>query len=240
MGSTYAKGVLMESDRVIDTVTVSSGIYPKQTAIEIYRKFAGDKKIRTVATGYGRAVVDFADKKITEITCHAKGAHFLNPEIRSVIDIGGQDCKAIALDRDGTVLDFIMNDKCAAGTGKFVEMMMKTLGKELRELDFVIRDANPVKITSMCAVFAESEIISLLSKGEEPKNIAAGVVSSVISRMSLLSSRLSLEGPVFFSGGLAQCPVIRVQMEDALKKTVYSHEYSQLVGAIGAAVMAQK
>lgn len=197
----------------------------------------------TVTTGYGRGVIQAGDKSITEITCHAKGAHFLYPQVRTVIDIGGQDSKVILLDPSGgQVKDFLMNDKCAAGTGRFLEMTMSRVGSDIASIDTFVEGAEPVTINSMCAVFAESEIIGLLAQETPPGSIALGCIYSICRRTAIFAQKLAPEHPkVFFSGGLAQSQVVREVLARYLGvESVTAHPLCQYNGAIGAAVLGWK
>ena len=164
---------------------------------------------RVVATGYGRVAVDFADHVITEITCHARGGRELAHGDCAVIDVGGQDTKVIMVEH-GMVVDFLMNDKCAAGTGRFLEMTMSRVGSDIASIDTFVEGAEPVTINSMCAVFAESEIIGLLAQETPPGSIALGCIYSICRRTAIFAQKLAPEHPkVFFSGGLAQSQVVR-------------------------------
>lgn len=190
-----------------------------------------------ISTGYGRDTVKFADKKVTEITCHAKGAIHLNSDIRTVIDVGGQDSKAIAVTSAGKVKEFIMNDKCAAGTGRFLQVMSQVLGTKVNELELLANSGKPVEINSMCAVFAESEVVGLLGRGFSPEDIAGGVLHSISSKIIHLTGKIALESPILFTGGVASNEYIRKLLADRLKSEVISHEKSQFAGAIGAALI---
>lgn len=181
-----------------------------------------------------------ADKKITEITCHARGAAWLDPSIRVVIDIGGQDCKAILLNEQRQVADFLMNDKCAAGTGRFIEMMMRTLDAPLDSIDTFVQGKKPASISSMCTVFAESEIVSLLAEGEDAGNIALGMIHAICKRTSFFAQKMNLEGKVFFTGGLSKYEIFRKTLEEYLQLEVHTHQMAQYAGAIGAAVIASE
>jgi len=238
-GSTTTKGVVMHGDQIVDWLIVPTSYNPKQTIIDVYQRLKDGREAYVVTTGYGRQLLDTADHSVTEITCHAKGAGYFCPESRAVVDIGGQDSKAIALDSLHLVNDFLMNDKCAAGTGRFMEVMMRTLHQDLADLDAFISGHEPVSINSMCTVFAESEIISLLSRGESPNAIAMGVVDSICKRTAIFAKRLSLGGTVFFSGGLSQSDVVRTTLEKHLGCRVVTHEKAQFAGAIGAALSAK-
>ena len=166
-GSTTTKGALFDGEKVVRTAILPTSANPKESIGRLYQMLYNQDVAYTVSTGYGRELLDQADKQITEITCHARGAAFLNPNVRAVVDIGGQDCKAILLDNGLNVVDFIMNDKCAAGTGRFIEVMMRILEEDINNIDQFVQGHQPINITSMCTVFAESEIVSLLAKGAD-------------------------------------------------------------------------
>ena len=210
---------------------------PAQRMREIYDKLMRPEVGCVVTTGYGRELLPEADRRVTEITCHARGAKYLCGPAGGLIDIGGQDSKAILLDEKGGVRDFLMNDKCAAGTGRFIEMMCRILECSGDELDSFVQRGQPVEITSMCTVFAESEIISLLAQGADRESIALGVVRSICRRTATFASKLAISGNVFFSGGLARFEVFRRNLEDAMGLPVVTHAQSQLCGAIGAAII---
>ncbi len=236
-GSTTTKGVLFDGTSVVRQVLVPTSANPRESIQNVYRELYGEDVGYTVSTGYGRDLLEKADKKVTEITCHARGAAWLNPGIGAVVDIGGQDCKAILLDRDLNVVDFLMNDKCAAGTGRFIEVMMRTLEESLENIDDFVKDRNPVNITSMCTVFAESEIVSLLARGEAPGDIALGTIHSICRRTAFFAQKMKLDGDVFFTGGLAKFHIFKETLEAYLKRPVHTHPLSQFAGAIGAAVI---
>lgn len=194
-----------------------------------------------VATGYGRIDAPFAHRQITEIACHAKGAHFEFPETRMVIDIGGQDSKVMRLDKDGEVRDFIMNDKCAAGTGKFLEVISKVLEVEIEELgELSLRALKPVKISSMCTVFAESEVISLIAEGcllrEE---IASGIHYAIIERVLSSAQKLGVVDPIIISGGVANNKGVLHALRNKLGLSINTPSQPQITGALGAALIAQ-
>jgi predicted CoA-substrate-specific enzyme activase len=194
---------------------------------------------KIVSTGYGRAGVEGAHKTITEITCHAAGVHYSSPHIRSIIDIGGQDSKSILLDDKGRVKDFVMNDKCAAGTGRFLEVMARALQVDLEEFgDMSLRAENPGKISSLCTVFAESEVISLISKGESRENIIAGIHESIATRISAMANRVGVKPPLMMTGGVAKNIGVVRALEKKLNMEIEVLESAQVMGAIGAAVLA--
>ena len=210
---------------LLDTVLSSAGLARRDVS-------------RVVATGYGRVSLDFADSTITEITCHARGVHRHTPEARTVIDIGGQDSKLLRLEPDGRVRDFVVNDRCAAGTGRFLEVVAGRFGVELGELGHMAaRAGEPAAISSMCVVFAESEIIGLLAAGESPENIVAGVQASIASRIAAMAGP-RVEEPVVFTGGVALVPGMEAALSSSLGRPVVPAPQPQLTGALGAALFA--
>ncbi len=240
-GSTTTKGVLMEDDVIVNQALVLTAGNPKKAMNDILETLGYNNDTRLVTTGYGRKLVE-ADKCVTEITCHAKGARFLNPNITSIIDIGGQDSKAIKLDSFGQVEEFNMNDKCAAGTGRFVEVLMRILGEDIDQLDDFVQGAKPIKINSMCTVFAETEVISLTAKGEEREDIALGVLHSICHRIHGQYLKISPKSDelIFFSGGLSSSESMKNILEDFTKRQLTTHSLAQYTGAIGAARMIKK
>ena len=191
-----------------------------------------------VATGYGRVCVDYADKNVTEITCHGRGAWALFQKNCTVIDVGGQDTKIITV-RDGQVQDFLMNDKCAAGTGKFIEVMAARLGASLEEFYDLAGRGTPLPISAMCTVFAESEVISHIGSGKSREDIAAGVIHSVASRVANLCTRHGLSGDVVLTGGLSQTPLFLSVLSDKLGRKIMAHPMGRYAGALGAALSAK-
>ncbi|MBM4311019.1 MAG: 2-hydroxyglutaryl-CoA dehydratase [Deltaproteobacteria bacterium] len=242
IGSVATKSVVYNG-AIAASVIIPTGWSPRESsrlALQMALEQCGasrDSLRAIVATGYGRVSADFADRAITEITCHARGAHSLNHEIRTVIDIGGQDSKVIQLDEDGHVADFIMNDKCAAGTGRFLEVMARILGTEVAEFDALASHADPAPISSMCTVFAESEVISLLARGVPREAIARGVLDSIASRAVALLGRLGTRGAIAFTGGLSHSRVLRAIMEEHIGEPLFTSPASQLAGALGGALI---
>ena len=197
--------------------------------------------VRIVTTGYGRAYIDSGDDSITEITCHAKGAHYLNPNVRTIIDIGGQDIKAISIDEHGAVTNFLMNDKCAAGTGRFLEMMARTLGLSLEEMSVKgLEWKENIVISSMCTVFAESEVVSLVAQNKNVADIIHGLNVSVASKVGALAARLGKKNPgeYMMTGGVAKNQGIINALEEKLGAKLYICDEAQLCGALGAALFA--
>ena len=193
---------------------------------------------RVVATGYGRNQITFADTSVTEITCHAKGVRRLASDARTIVEIGGQDSKLIRLDRSGLVRDFAMNDRCAAGTGRFLEVVATRLGTDLDGLGRMARKSlRPAPISSMCVVFAETEIVGLLATGADPADIVAGVEASIAKRVVAMAGR-NLDEPVYFTGGVALVPGMAEALAQALGRAVKVAQDPQYTGAVGAALIA--
>ncbi len=243
-GSVATKGVLFDGSNIIKKIIIPTGWSPKCASFEVYNKLTKDieksdiKKV--IGTGYGRVSMDFVDKKVTEITCHAKGIHFLNNNIKTILDIGGQDSKVINLDNDGNVSNFIMNDKCAAGTGRFLQVTSNLLGTDVDSIDDLAKGAKPEIISSMCTVFAESEIISLLAKSVSKESIAAGILQSIANRSKSMLSRIDILDEIAFTGGVAKCSVLVNMIEESLNKKIYIAEDTQIIGALGAAIIGYK
>ena len=241
IGSSAAKAVVMNEGEVVRTLVLNTELNSIKTSEEIYEAFKNEgitkENARYVATGYGRISVPYADDVITEITCHGKGAAFLFHEDGTVIDIGGQDTKGISL-KKGRVMKFIMNDKCSAGTGKFLEVMTNRLGLTQNELSELARKGNPITISSMCTVFAESEVISLIGKGTPREDIAYGVIESVVTKVVQLISQVPAE-QYFLTGGLCEDEYIIERLVKALGAPVSSAPLARYAGAVGAALMAE-
>ena len=244
-GSTSTDVIILDQDgKIKSTMIIPTGggaMMSAEKSLDLAIEKAGIKKeeiVRIDTTGYGRSYIDSGDDSITEITCHAKGANYLNPNVRTIIDIGGQDIKAISIDGQGAVKNFLMNDKCAAGTGRFLEMMAKTLGLSLEEMSVKgLEWKHNIVISSMCTVFAESEVISLIGKGTPREDIAYGVIESVVTKVVQLISQV--EGDQYFlTGGLCEDPYILERLSLALHAPVESVPLARYAGAIGAALTA--
>lgn len=241
-GSVATKAVIFNGE-IIKKVIIPTGWSPKEAAKDAIDTLIKETNIskyevkRIIGTGYGRISMPFADKTVTEITCHGRGAHFLNNNVKTILDIGGQDSKVISLDDNGNVVDFAMNDKCAAGTGRFLQVMANVLGLDVSELDKFTNNIDPEPITSMCTVFAESEVISLLAKGVPKERIASGIIHSIANRGTSILSKVNISDVVAFTGGVAKSKVIKKVIETKIKKTLYAPLDSQIVGALGAAVI---
>ena len=238
-GSTTTKGVLFSADQLVARYLIPTAGNPRGAmtkVVDYFKDQHGLSQVKLVTTGYGRKLIP-ADLVVTEITCHGKGAEYLLPGVTQVIDIGGQDCKAIQLNGKGSVTEFSMNDRCAAGTGRFVEVMMRTLGEEIADLDTFVQAATPITINSMCTVFAESEVISLISKGEERADIALGVLHSIAQRISSQYSKLRPKRgeTILLTGGLSKSTAFSEVLAHYVLAPVQTDELSQFAGAIGAA-----
>ncbi len=242
IGSSAAKAVVVKDGAIVKTMLLSTGFSSRKTADEIYEALERDgitkENATYVATGYGRISVPYADRSVTEITCHGKGAWYLFGKNGTVIDIGGQDTKGIAL-KNGRVMKFVMNDKCSAGTGKFLEIMTNRLGLTQSELSEMAEKGNPITISSMCTVFAESEVISLIGKGTPREDIANGVIESVVNKVVSLITQVPGE-QYFLTGGLCEETYILDRLAHALGASVESTPMARFAGAIGAAIMAEE
>lgn len=240
-GSVATKGVLFDGEKIVKKIIVPTGWSPMTTANEVYEKLkegiSEDEIKKVVGTGYGRGVMDFADKKVTEITCHSKGIHFINNDVRTILDIGGQDSKVINLDEDGNVVNFLMNDKCAAGTGRFLEVTSNILGSDITKIDDLAKGNNPVNISSMCTVFAESEIVSLLAQNVPTGEVAAGILKSIANKSTSMLSRGEIVDKVAFTGGLAKSSELVRMVSEIIGKEIFLAEDTQIIGALGAAVI---
>lgn len=240
IGSTASKVAVINDKTLIECFNFPTGWNSKETAQEIYRRLEEKSytdDMKCVATGYGRICVDYADKIVTEITCHGRGAYFLFGKDCTVIDVGGQDTKIISLE-NGQVKDFLMNDKCAAGTGKFIEIMANRLGMTFEELHETAKKGLPLSISSMCTVFAESEVISYIGAGEKREDIATGVINSVAERVANLGKRHGITGEIFLTGGLSQMEYFKNLLSEKLYKEITTHRLARYAGAIGAALTA--
>ncbi|CAM4230660.1 putative 2-hydroxyacyl-CoA dehydratase activator YjiL [Citrobacter portucalensis] len=241
-GSTATKGILLESNVIRRRFLCPTPFRPAEAIAQAWETLQAGLDVRPflTLTGYGRQLVDYADKQVTEISCHGLGARFLAPGTRTVIDIGGQDSKVIQLDDDGNLSDFLMNDKCAAGTGRFLEVISRTLGASVEQLDAITAGVEPHAITSMCTVFAESEVISLRSAGVAPETILAGVINAMARRSANFIGRLSGQAPLLFTGGVSHCHAFARMLEGHIGIPVHTHPDAQFAGAIGAALIGQR
>lgn len=242
IGSTATKTVLLNDNKMICHFAMPTGWSSKETAANVAAKLEQDgyalSDMRIVATGYGRIAVPYATKTVTEITCHGRGGYALLGEDCTVIDIGGQDTKVITV-KNGMPSDFLMNDKCSAGTGKFLEIMANRLGVDMAELFALARAGKPLAISSMCTVFAESEVISHIGAGERREDIAAGVVDSVVAKVAGLCARHAMSGKLLLTGGLCDSAYLVQKLSEKLGQPVHTHPLGRFAGAIGAALCAR-
>jgi (R)-2-hydroxyacyl-CoA dehydratese activating ATPase len=245
-GSRAIKAVLFDTGRskILASGLADQGVAQERLATELFERLLRDAGLErsqisgVVATGYGRNAIRFADTTITEITCHARGVHQLAPDARTIIEIGGQDSKVIALEDGGRVRDFAMNDRCAAGTGRFLEMVASRLNMNWDQLAELGRQSQaPALISNTCVVFAETEIIGLLAAGKPLPDVVAGVQNAIATRVSGLAGRLA-SPPVYFTGGVALQPGMARALEEVLSCPVRVAPQPQFTGALGAAVLA--
>ena len=250
-GSTYTKCVILdENGKMAANVTLRSRINAVLSAqealdraIEQVEGLESAKDLAyLVGTGYGRNKVPFADENISEISCHAMGVHVADSSVRAIIDIGGQDVKGISVDTDGTVLNFAMNDRCAAGTGRFFEAMARAFEMELEEFSkLALKAKNVIPITSQCTVFAESEVISLVGEGKPIEEIAAGIELSVAKRCFVMAKKAGAVDKITLTGGCAKNEGLKDAIEKVLKLKVIELQIDpQLMGALGAAEFARQ
>lgn len=247
IGSIATKTVIMEDEKVVISNIIRTGAHSKDSAVKSLNMALSEARLHrddldyVVSTGYGRAKLEYADKCVTEITCHGIGASYLFPGTKTVIDIGGQDTKTIKLDDKGEILDFIMNDKCAAGTGRFLEVMANALEIELDKLGGVsLLAKNEVEISSMCTVFAESEVVSLIAEGCPKRDIAKGLHNSVAERVLSMAGKTGIREPVVLSGGVIKNIGVVIAIKNRLGLDVNIPGEPQITGALGAAVLASR
>ncbi|MBM3700533.1 MAG: 2-hydroxyglutaryl-CoA dehydratase [Actinobacteria bacterium] len=249
VGSVSAEAVILDKNndkkKICAYIIAPTGGDSKEAALSVFNsalKKAGlqQQQIESVvATGYGRQNIPFANKNITEITCHARGVVDFFPQTRTVIDIGGQDSKVIKLDAGGNPLDFLMNDKCAAGTGRFLEVMSKALDINLENFSEIFKKTkDKVDISSTCTVFAESEIVSLIGHGADKNKIIKGLVYSITNRIISMVERIGLEEPVCMTGGVAKNMAVVEALSEKLEVKIYVPSEPQITGALGAAILA--
>ena len=246
VGSTQTKAVLVDERGAIAARSlIDTGAYLVRAAERAFDKVlaeagaARDDVGYAIGTGYGRFKVEFGDDQVTEISCHAKGAWFLFPKTRTVIDIGGQDTKAIKVSDRGEVLDFAMNDKCAAGSGRFLTNSAEALGMDVGEIGAKSLEArNPVRLSTVCTIFVESDILSYLASGKKVEDILAGVHGAIGSRTVALLRRVGAEPEVTFTGGVARNIGMIRSVQDKVALPVNVSSDSHYTGAIGAAIFA--
>ena len=247
IGAATAKVVLLNENGICSYAVLPTGFDVVRIGHEIMN--VSLKKIGlqmkdieyVVSTGYARNMVPFKKKAMTEILCHAKGANYLLPEVRTIIDIGGQDSKVIKIDERGAVLDFVMNDKCAAGTGRFFEVMAGVLQLDIGEMGPIsIKSKNPSRISNTCTVFAETEVVSLRAEGKNRQDIVAGIHNAAASRIVTMGKSIGFMSEVMLSGGVAKNIGIKKFLEDKIEMNIVTPEEPQIVGALGAALFARE
>ncbi|MFX0104229.1 MAG: acyl-CoA dehydratase activase [Candidatus Hodarchaeota archaeon] len=251
IGSLETKVVLLDDKKIVDYRIGRSTFDFKRVGNNLFNDLLEQHNLKkndvyVMSTGYGRNTVSFADDRITEITAHARGVQYFFPEAHSVIDIGGQDSKAIVISKKtGSVIDFNMNDKCAAGTGRFIEVMAGALEVSIQEIgDLALNSKNPASISSTCTVFAESEVISLFAKGTKKEDIASGIHKSIARRVAGMAKRIGVAPLLVFCGGVAKNIAVKKFLEVELGFEIFTpvingKSSAQLTGAIGAALIAQ-
>jgi predicted CoA-substrate-specific enzyme activase len=245
IGAATAKAVIMNESGLCSYAVMPTGFDVVRVSHEIMEAaleksgFLMENVEFIVSTGYARNAIPFADKALTEILCHAKGANFLMPEVRTVIDIGGQDSKVIRIDETGNVVDFVMNDKCAAGTGRFFEVMAGVLQLDIGEMGpMSLKSEKPSRISSTCTVFAETEMVSLRAQGERREDIVAGIHKAAASRIVFMGRSAGFRKEVMLSGGVSKNRGIKKFLEDKIGMGIIIPEEPQIVGALGAALLA--
>lgn len=245
VGSTQTKAVILNQDReLVSSILIQTGanvtVAAKQAFQQAVEQCGLAHQIQyVIGTGYGRYKVTFGDAQITEISCHARGAQFLFPGTRTVIDMGGQDTKAIKIAPDGSVLDFVMNDKCAAGTGRFLAAAAEVMGLSLDVIgEIALRAKTPVRMSSVCAVFVESDILSYLAQNKSIEDILGGVHSAIAARTMSLVRRVGIESEVTFTGGVSRNIGMIRALESKTGTPLNVCDRSQFAGAIGAALFA--
>lgn len=243
IGSTASKVSVFDDEELIMNFVMPTGWSSVETSNIIRKRLEKEgidiENDKIVATGYGRVSVPYAHKTVTEITCHGKGAYFLTgSDLITVIDIGGQDTKVITIEK-GKVANFIMNDKCAAGTGRFLELMANTLGVSLNDMCQMALTGKDISITSMCTVFAESEVISLIGRGAKREDIARGVLNSIIGRIKTLLNKHGIKGEIYLTGGLCELEPFIELLSNSLNQKVSTSSMARYAGSIGGALMAR-
>jgi len=247
IGSVSTEMVLLENRDIAGTFIVDTGSSSRNAVEAILARAREERGISrddigyVVTTGYGRNSTDRGDRSVTEITCHARGAYRLDRTVRTVVDVGGQDSKVILLGENGRSENFVMNDKCAAGTGRFLEIIARTLEVKVEEMGgLALSTDDGVTISSMCAVFAESEVVSLIAEGHSKERIINGIMDAIATRVSGMAKRLGYRPPVMFTGGVANNAGVVRSLRRCLDTEILVPEQPQMVGALGAALIAME
>jgi len=246
IGAATAKAVIMNEGEISAYAVMPTGFDVVRVSHEVMNAalvkagFQLENIEFIISTGYARNAIPFSNKSLTEILCHAKGANYLMPEIRTVIDIGGQDSKAIRINETGDVLDFVMNDKCAAGTGRFFEVMANVLQLDISEMgEESLKSENPCRISNTCTVFAETEMVSLRAHGEKREDIVAGIHKAAASRIISMGRSVGFRKEVMLTGGVSKNRGIKKFLEDQIGLEIIIPEEPQIAGALGAALLAE-
>jgi predicted CoA-substrate-specific enzyme activase len=248
VGSMSAEAVLLEEDRLLASSIIVVKPNPVESARAAMDAALAEAGVRQddiafcVSTGYGRERIPFARHNISEISCHGKGAHWANPKVRTIIDVGGQDCKAIRVDEAGDLKDFVMNDKCAAGTGRFLEGIAKTFGVHVSDLGrMALEGVDPVPISSICTVFTQFDVMVHLGEGRTMQDVALGVAETLATRVNRLLAKVGLEDDVCVTGGVAKNTAVVKALERVIARKVCDLGIDpQIVGALGAALFAKE
>ena len=248
IGSLTGKAVILEGEKILASMIIPVKRNPVQTSEEVYHQALAKLNLPPhdiafcVGTGYGREKIPFANKTLSEISCHGKGAHSCNNAIRTIIDVGGQDCKVITLDDAGELKDFVMNDKCAAGTGRYLELMADLLGLSLDDLGALsLKTRTPVQLSSTCSIYAQAEVLQLISQKTRKEDIAAGVNKAMAERTAMLAKKLILSEKMAVTGGVAKNKGVVQNLEQLLDiKFTPLPVDPQIIGALGAAYIAQE
>lgn len=246
IGAATAKIVILNNNKILSSEVMPTGASVVGAGELVTRK-ALEKAGLTISepeyiisTGYGRRAVSFANKALTEIICHAAGVRWLIPEARTIIDIGGQDSKVIGIDDNGNIRDFVMNDKCAAGTGRFLEVMAGVLEVNIDEMGPIsLLSQEPCEISSTCTVFAESEMVALRAEGRSREDIIAGINEALARRVAIMGAAVGFKKEVVFTGGVAKNVGVRKALEDEIKLEILIPDEPQITGALGAALLAK-
>lgn len=247
IGAGTAKSVILSDGQILSYSIIPTGANVAKAAEDVMAQALDESQAKMsdveyiVSTGYGRNSVPFSNKAVTEIMCHAKGAYFLIPQTRTVVDIGCQDSKVIQVNEEGVVTNFAMNDKCAAGTGRFLEVMAQALDIKLEEMgSLALKSKKACPITSTCTVFAESEVVSLRATGERPEDLIAGIYKAMIKRVATMAGRIGFRKEVVFTGGVAKSVGARKALEKEVGFQVFLPEEPQIIGALGASLLAEE
>ncbi len=248
VGSMSAEAVLLKDDEMIASSIIVVKPNPVDSATTVMDTVLEEANLRLkditfcVSTGYGRERIPFAQHNISEISCHGKGARWANPRVHTIIDVGGQDCKAIRVDEAGDLKDFVMNDKCAAGTGRFLEGIAKTFGVPVSELgQMALEGDDPVPISSICTVFTQFDVMVHLGEGQSMQNVALGVAETLATRVNRLVAKVGIEDEVCVTGGVAKNAAVVKALERVIGRQVCDLGVDpQIVGALGAALFAKE